>query len=768
MLKVVLDGATFPMSALFAPKGSPGSFAAWLHAADEEGLGLVVRGRGKRPRSEGGGLKYQLILISGAGGSTVPWWQWLRDDIGRRRNSMVGLPLGSRCKLYSCGPDGLLLGARDGGHSASAVEAGPAADAEASDEDQDALNSDAEEELVSEMARARLLTAMPIAIVDPRNKNHMDIAEQAMPKFDPPGAPLRWEHLAALCRAAQKLLQASGAWCRDSTSGGLVVREGGVGDPRTPAGRWPGCSHEPARPSGPARAGPGGTIKQSNCPMSQAAPCAECAMTVKSFWEDQLHLALRLGSEHVPLDSPGRILFCVTCMGRQEQLMTSLAINLAITFRWRRRVCWCVVLFGDDRDTWDAIQREFRPFCDAGFLLVASGGDSGRRMAASGSLDAPAWMPPVPGGNSVFEGQVSPPYLHYWHAAWAKNASHIFALWMVRDPLAILVNADCDNLIPAEYTLLLSRAFTRRRGAKGTCVTCRCVEGALTGRLACFAGDFLDVRGYDVEDTMPAASEDVDLRERLLALAVKTEGYKNANEQRPSALGPMVAGTALPNDWLRCDRKWDRNGAKTQRVDPQLLERLQVTPQKAFSKMCEVSWNSILKRRLEEGRIVRNDRGALAQSPGWCAWFTTLCRGQVGRDAAAPPAPGLGAEAEPAPGSGSAASAAASSAASSAIPRAPAAAVRRAIGVRILFGGLRWIKNQKRNALTRRMSRTLLPGSGLKSSRVPLSPPLPPTPHRPRWYRRLVIPWQLMGCHSENRRAVMAVHSGPEGRQAHS
>jgi hypothetical protein len=205
-------------------------------------------------------------------------------------------------------------------------------------------------------------------------------------------------------------------------------------------------------------------------------------------------------------------------MGRGYQLTTALLINVVVLWRFRASIKFYVVLFGQDADTWQALQRLFAPEIRGGLLVVCSGGDAGCLEDAAGRLDAPPWMPPCPADASPVGSVATPPFLRFWHASWAKNSSHLVACFLAEDRARlVLVNVDADNMLTADFVRVVAREFKERIRVPGVVAHCTGVEGALTGRLAYWAQDFYALRGYDTEETAPAAGEDCDLRTRLIS-----------------------------------------------------------------------------------------------------------------------------------------------------------------------------------------------------------------------------------------------------------
>ena len=199
----------------------------------------------------------------------------------------------------------------------------------------------------------------------------------------------------------------------------------------------------------------------------------------------------------------------------------------------------------------------------------------------------------------------------------------------------MLVNLDCDNIMTPDYIRGVASNWRQKKGQAGWCAVASDCEGALTGRLAYRAQDFEHLRGYDAEGTPPAAGEDTDLRERLLAYAAMKDGHKDRSVQRTVLKGPAFCGSALPNDLSEGGLKHDRNIAKLSNVDPTILKQNGWTGRGGFSKMCASIQTQLYERRLKAGKVIRNNTVGYActDMPWFGAWW--VCISHTASEAAA-------------------------------------------------------------------------------------------------------------------------------------
>ena len=158
------------------------------------------------------------------------------------------------------------------------------------------------------------------------------------------------------------------------------------------------------------------------------------------------------------------------------------------------------------------------------------------------------------------------PTQRYFHASWAKNTSHQFALRCIGSECElhehILVNLDCDIVLPPRFCESVLRKF---RSPALQLLGCRGAQAATTGRLAIRASAFASIGGYDQEpDIYGSGYQDIDLRERVkIAPLSHDRGVVKHCFDTQSAADPSLSGWALPNtnfDFATIQE--DRNMAK--------------------------------------------------------------------------------------------------------------------------------------------------------------------------------------------------------------
>ena len=89
------------------------------------------------------------------------------------------------------------------------------------------------------------------------------------------------------------------------------------------------------------------------------------------------------------------IVFCVTCMRREDQLLTAMMLNLSLWWSLRRYWRLVILTFSEDEDVQRELQRLMKLPIETGNVVLCSGGESGRQLAAQKKdrqtrLDAPA------------------------------------------------------------------------------------------------------------------------------------------------------------------------------------------------------------------------------------------------------------------------------------------------------------------------------------------------------------------------------------------
>lgn len=320
------------------------------------------------------------------------------------------------------------------------------------------------------------------------------------------------------------------------------------------------------------------------------------------------------------------VVFCVTCLRRPLQLLAAMAVNCCLWWPMRKHWKLVITTFGDDADIITNLCELLDLPCRTGNVLITSGGDFGLDATRQGrALDKPSWMPnlpreALPSGRE--EVQLGMPLLKFWHASVAKNTSHQAAIHAFGLDV-LLVNLDCDQLVPLDYLVGALIHFSRSRGIQGLCVKCGGdVEGELTGRIACRGRDWSDIKGYDEVNTPPSGGQDVDLRERLAQLAAHAGHTKK--EALKTILGASVCGGALPNDFQDTAKKHDRGWAKVVHCDPEVLASYgPKSNAKAWSTMNTKGWVEVFLPRLQAKQFVRNE-AIFQEKVHLGAWFVVV------------------------------------------------------------------------------------------------------------------------------------------------
>lgn len=167
--------------------------------------------------------------------------------------------------------------------------------------------------------------------------------------------------------------------------------------------------------------------------------------------------------------------FCITCMGRLEQLKLTLPQNLSQNITFKDKIEFVVVDLGGNDGLQDWLGEHFKDELSCGYLYFEN-------------ID----------------------YVTQWHASIAKNISHSYGTGK------ILVNLDCDNFTGKNGGMYVIKKFLQygdkllfhQFGGDG-------LDGSF-GRIAMTREHFYKVGGYD-ESLLPMGYQDQDLINRLKA-----------------------------------------------------------------------------------------------------------------------------------------------------------------------------------------------------------------------------------------------------------
>ena len=127
--------------------------------------------------------------------------------------------------------------------------------------------------------------------------------------------------------------------------------------------------------------------------------------------------------------------------------------------------------FGEDESTVGQLIVHLSFAIDLGLVKICSGGEAGAKLVAEGKHDdKPEWMPDkpfeaMPDGTSDPDSR-SMPRLKYWHASVAKNTSHQAAVHFFGKDV-LLVNLDCDQIVPPNFVQHCAEFFNNHRKQKG-------------------------------------------------------------------------------------------------------------------------------------------------------------------------------------------------------------------------------------------------------------------------------------------------------------
>jgi hypothetical protein len=322
-----------------------------------------------------------------------------------------------------------------------------------------------------------------------------------------------------------------------------------------------------------------------------------------------------------------RVVFCVTCLKRDDQLVTAMVLNVSLW--WSMRNYWrlVIVTFADDEDLQCELQRLMKLPIETGNVVLCSGGKCGKQLAADKlATDRPDWMPrqstDVSAGGIVCS-PVQMPYMNYWHASIAKNTSHEAGMYCFPGTGSLLINLDCDQVVPIAYVSAALQTFHQNLQMTGFCLCCD-IAGALTGRLGYRQEDFLFIGGYD-EDGPPTAGQDVDIKQRLFQHG-KNRGCKPHQVQWLKTT--EVCGLALPNDFEDTTPAHDRGKSKIVNCDPQFLQMFTCDLTQAWEKIRASTWTTYWKPLLDNKVIIRN-LTVKSKKAGLGAWWVVIKRNVV-------------------------------------------------------------------------------------------------------------------------------------------
>jgi hypothetical protein len=322
-----------------------------------------------------------------------------------------------------------------------------------------------------------------------------------------------------------------------------------------------------------------------------------------------------------------RLVFCVTCLRREVQLVTAMVLNVSLWWSLRKYWRLVIVTFADDKDLQCELQRLMELPIETGNVVLCSGGECGKQLAADKmATDRPDWMPRLStdaSAGGIVCSPVQMPFMNYWHASIAKNSSHQAGMYCFPGEGSLLINLDCDQVVPIAYVSGALQTFHQNLKLTGFCLCCD-TAGALTGRLGYRQEDFSFIGGYD-EDGPPSAGQDVDIRKRLFQHG-ENRGCKPDKVEWLKTT--EVYGFALPNDFKDTTREHDRGKSKIVNCDPQFLQRFGCDLTQVWEKIRASTWTEYWKPLLDKKVIIRN-LTAKSKKAGLGAWWVVIRRNVV-------------------------------------------------------------------------------------------------------------------------------------------
>ncbi len=228
-----------------------------------------------------------------------------------------------------------------------------------------------------------------------------------------------------------------------------------------------------------------------------------------------------------------RVALCTTVFRRSHQFQDALPLNLDLLRPWQDTLSWYVAIFQDPDGEGAAlvawVLATFQDELRSGFLVLGA------------------------------------PFMRYWHCPVAKNTAHVFAVSFEQEvedlSKVMLVNLDCDNLVGPNFVQSLLDVVSEKGVTRGLLIDWHGSDAGLTGRMCQSAATLKEINGFD-EDLMPSGYQDIDIRNRVCALAKQLTGSTLVRHVRDVT----ATGGAIPND--PGNLKNSLGAAKVRFVDP--------------------------------------------------------------------------------------------------------------------------------------------------------------------------------------------------------
>ena len=183
-----------------------------------------------------------------------------------------------------------------------------------------------------------------------------------------------------------------------------------------------------------------------------------------------------LHTTYNPPNHEKRVAFCVTHLKRHAQLRSVLAINLALTWKYRKWITWFVVDFSE------RYEDDMQTFIFDNFLDVIAA-----RHLRFFRCDG----------------------LPYWHSSVAKNAAHCAP--HPRDFFALCC-LDCDNVINVGFVEhVLHKAIPALDSAVSVVHYTAHTSNGTNGRILLTSDTFYKIGGYN-EDRLPVGNQDNEIK----------------------------------------------------------------------------------------------------------------------------------------------------------------------------------------------------------------------------------------------------------------
>jgi len=369
--------------------------------------------------------------------------------------------------------------------------------------------------------------------------------------------------------------------------------------------------------------------------------------TIVNWVQEYLVKAASLWTPKDTLSNTGiHVLFVCPLFNRWKNAPAAIFTNLLGLWPYARWCTFCLVTWGDDWPGLAMLLRRAEIYLQAKLLRVASGGTAGNHLRDAG-FDATLTL------------QADVERMDYWHEARARNAGALFARQVHEVAVAegsrhdrpFLVMLDADSVLsPESLRTSFSSAVLSETASHASYMYAASATMGHSHRVGCYLQNFLDVGGYDEDETLaPVGWFAQDMRPRLQHVA----------ERDPAAIRQLLQtnddlGAVLSNDTDIATE--DIRAARIANVHPEIVASFNA------SYMAMRSWNmERMRLKMNQRIVVRNDgspRGTLLTTGPNVDWHIlalrkldeAIARSQsVREEPHGQTSSGSGAEAAPAP-----------------------------------------------------------------------------------------------------------------------